>query len=150
MAEVSTAEGWFTAKQAAGYLGVSEPTIFRWMREGRLSYFKLGGATRFRRENLDLVARKVTGREEGSQRAERCAVCGHGFLLPGHLRGFVYFQPDRTKFLVLDDSMVGLEAHACPVCGHVQVFTDADKLRRLMREDDAEGSARAGQERHDE
>ena len=152
MAQAHVSERWFTAREAADYLGLSEPTIFRWMREGRLSYFKLGGATRFRRENLDLVARKVTGKEEGEARSACCAVCGHSFLLAGRVRstGRVYFQPARTKFLVLADSMVGLEARACPVCGHVEMFADADKLRRLMREEDAAASEAAGQERHDE
>jgi len=147
MAQAQASERWFTAREAADYLGLSEPTIFRWMREGRLSYFKLGGATRFRQENLDLVARKVTGKEEGSQSAARCAVCGHAFLLPGRVRstGRVHFEPARTKFFVLADSTVALDARACPGCGHVEMFADTAKLARLMREEDAAASERAGE-----
>ena len=52
MAESTTGEGWMNVKQAANYLGVSEPTIFRWMRDGTVSFFKLGGSTRFKSENL--------------------------------------------------------------------------------------------------
>ena len=139
MAEVGTGEGWLTVRQAAGYLGVSEPTIFRWMRDGTLSYFKLGGATRFRRENLDMVARKVTSAKEGEHHAARCPVCGHGFLLAGQVRstGRLYFQPEHTKFLVMRDSMIRLHAMACPACGHVQMFTDAEQLARLMTSEDA-------------
>ena len=147
MAEDTTAEGsWLTVKESADYLGVSEPTIFRWMKEGKVSFFKFGGATRFKRENLDLVARKVTGREEGERRSARCPVCGHGFLLSGTVRstGKVYFQPEKTKFLVLSDSMINVGARACPVCGHVDMFADTAKLSKLMRAEDAEQSKRAG------
>jgi len=145
------AEPWMTVKEAARYLGVSEPTVFRWMREGALSYFKLGGATRFKRANLDLVARKVTGKEEGEQRMARCAVCGHGYLVPGSVRstGKLYFAPQRTKFFVLADSMISVEARACPVCGHVEMFADTGKLAKLMRPEDAEESRRAGEESAD-
>ena len=148
MADSTTAEKWMTVKQAASYLGVSEPTIFRWMREGTVSFFKLGGATRFRRENLDMVARKVTGKEEGEQRAAHCAVCGHGFLLPGNVRstGKIYFMPRKTKFFVLSESVVDVEAHACPVCGHVEMFADTSKLAKLMREQDAKASEHADEE----
>ena len=142
MAQAKAAEGWLTVRQAAKHLGVSEPTIFRWMREGALSYFKLGGATRFRRENLDLVARKVTGQQEGAARAERCAVCGHGFLLGGDVRstGKIYFHPGRAKFWTLAESMVAVEARACPACGHVQMFADTSKLAKLMTAEDADAS----------
>ncbi len=142
MPESMGTEAWMTVKQAAQYLGVSEPTIFRWMREGTLSFFKIGGATRFRRENLDLVARKVTGKEEGEQRASRCAVCGHGFLLPGSVQstGKIYFIPKKTKFFVLSESTVDVKARACPACGHVEMFADTAKLGKLMRREDAETS----------
>ena len=118
------------------------------MRDGTLSFFKLGGATRFRRENLDLVARKVTGKEEGAQRAARCAVCGHGFLLPGNVRstGKIYFMPEKTKFFVLSESVVDVTAQACPACGHVEMFADTSKLAKLMKEKDAEASKQADDE----
>lgn len=142
MLESVRTEPWMTVKQAAQYLGVSEPTIFRWMREGTLSFFKIGGATRFRRENLDLVAQKVTAKEEGEQRAGRCAVCGHGFLLPGSVRstGKIYFMPKKTKFFVFSESVVNLTAQACPVCGHVEMFADTAKLKKLMPREDADTS----------
>ena len=147
MKEAAETRDWLSIQETCDYLEVSEPTIFRWMREGRLSYFKLGGATRFRRENLDLVARKVTGKDESESRAARCAVCGHAFLLAGRVRstGRVHFEPARTKFFVLADSAVALDARACPSCGHVEMFADTAKLARLMREEDAAASERAGE-----
>jgi excisionase family DNA binding protein len=142
---------WLTIREAAEYLGVSEPTIFRWMREGSLSFFKIGGATRFRRENLDMVARKVTGKQEGEQKAARCAVCGHGYLLPGSVRstGKIYFMPKKTKFFVLSESVVDVDARACPACGHIQMIADTEKLAKLMRRQDAEVSKRADEEEKD-
>ena len=148
MAETTSADGWMTIKQAAEYLGVSEPTIFRWMREGAVSFFKLGGSTRFKRENLDMVARKVTGKEEGEQRAQHCSVCGHSFRLDGEVRSTdtIYFMPGKTKFFVFSDSMVEVGARACPACGHIDMFADTEKLAILMREQDAEASERADRE----
>ncbi|RJP74893.1 MAG: DNA-binding protein [Candidatus Abyssobacteria bacterium SURF_17] len=152
MNDMNVAAEWLTTKEAAQYLGVSEPTIFRWMREGTLSFFKIGGSTRFRRENLDLAARKVTGKQEAEQRAGRCPVCGHGFLLSGQVRstGKIYFVPGKAKFFVLSDSNVEVSARACPACGHVDMFADTAKLTRLMRQEDSEASNRADEERDDD
>ena len=143
----TTAERWLTVEQAAGYLGVSEPTVFRWMRDGKLSHFKLGKATRFTRESLDACTRKVTGRDEGELRAGRCAVCGHSYLAAGEVRstGKLYFQPEKSRFWVLSDSMVRVSARACPVCGHIQMFADTEKLARLLKREELEASRRAGE-----
>ena len=46
---------WFTIAEAAEYLDVSEPTIYRWMKDGLLSFYKVGGATRFSQEGLDAL-----------------------------------------------------------------------------------------------
>jgi excisionase family DNA binding protein len=45
----------FKVTEAAEYLGVSSPTIYKLVREGRLAYYQLGDrkATRFAREDLD-------------------------------------------------------------------------------------------------
>jgi len=145
MASAATAEKWFNVREAAEYLGVSEPTIFRWMRDGKVSFFKMGSSTRFRRANLDMVARKVTAVEEGRDKRTRCTACGHGYLVSGNVRstGRLYFQPQRTKFFVLGDSMVGVSASACPACGHVQMFTDTAKLGKLMRDEETAASESA-------
>ena len=149
MADSAAPEGWMTIKQAADYLGVSEPTIFRWMRDGAISFFKLGGATRFKRENLDMVARKVTGKGEGEAKGLHCSVCGHSFRLDGDVRstGKVYFMPKKTKFLVFSESVVDVAARACPACGHIDMFADVDKLSKLMREADAQADDRAREEK---
>ena len=32
---------WYSIKEAAEYLDVGEPTLFRWMREGKITYRKV-------------------------------------------------------------------------------------------------------------
>jgi excisionase family DNA binding protein len=142
----AAAKDWLTVKEAAGHLGVSEATIFRMMRSGDLSFFKVGTSTRFRKEILDLAVQKVTSKAEAASSARRCAACGHGFLVPGTVRstGLIYFQPEKTKFWVFSDSMAEVKAHACPVCGHVQMFTDTAKLQKLMKDEDAAASKKSG------
>ena len=95
---------------------------------------------------MEAVQRQVTPTEAGAQSAARCAVCGHGFLLAGDVRstGKVYFQPQRTKFWVLSDSMVETRAYACPICGHVQLHADTAKIGKLMKPEDEEASRAAG------
>ena len=125
---------YMTVEEAAKHLKVSKPTIFRWMRTGRLSFYKLGHSTRFKREQLDLVARKVTGEVEAEAVKKQSWVCGNTDFVEGRLRstGRVYFTPHETKFLVLADSHVDTEAMACTACGHMELFSDPDKLNRLV------------------
>jgi excisionase family DNA binding protein len=126
---------WYTVREAAEHLGVSQPTIFRWMKEGLLSFYKIGGSTRFTREGLDSVVEKTTGLREAEAVQARCAACGHGVLVEGRLQGTgrLYFRPEKTKFWVFTDSMVGLQARVCAACGFVQVHADTSKLRRLKQ-----------------
>lgn len=127
---------WFSVHEAADYLGVSQPTIFRWMKEGSLSFYKVGGSTRFSQEGLDAVVEKTTGSKEAEAAAGRCASCGHSFLVEGRLQGAgrLYFHPDKTRFWVLSDSMVGLRAQVCTACGFVQLHADVEKLGKLSPE----------------
>ncbi len=146
MPENTPNETMMTPEEAAEFLGVGRATIFRWMREGKLGHVKIGRATRFRQQDLEAVQRQVTPRETGAERAARCAVCGHGFLLAGDARstGRLYFQPAKTRFWVLSDSMVALKAYACPICGHVQLHGDTDKIAKLMKPEDEAASRAAG------
>ena len=130
----SPAQGWFTVKEAADYLGVSEPTIFRWMKQGLLSFYKIGGSTRFSREGLEALIEKTTGSKEAEAARNRCAACGHNQLVQGTMQGFgrLYFRPDETRFWTLEEGLVPLRATVCPACGFVQVHAATDKLRRLM------------------
>ena len=44
---------WFSVKEAAEYLDVGEPTLYRWIRDGKITYRKVGETTRFLREDLE-------------------------------------------------------------------------------------------------
>jgi excisionase family DNA binding protein len=127
---------WYTIPEAAQYLGVSEPTIYRWMKDGLLSFYKVGGGTRFSQEGLDAVIEKTTGRKEAEAAAGHCAACGHSVLIDGRLQGAgrLYFKPAHTKFWVFEESLVPTKAKVCPACGYVQIQADTGKLRRLRPE----------------
>jgi excisionase family DNA binding protein len=127
-------EEMFSIKEAAAYLNVSEPTLYRWMKEGRLSFFKIGSSTRFTREGLDALVEKTTGFKEAEAARGRCAVCGHSVLVDGVLRstGQMYFKPDKTRFWSLKESLVPTRAKVCTACGYVQVFVEVEKLGGLL------------------
>ena len=124
---------WFSVRDAAGYLGVSQPTIFRWMKEGTLSFYKVGGSTRFSQEGLDALIEKTTGLKEAEIAAARCAACGHSVLVAGRLRGAgrLYFRPDKPKFWTLAEPMVPTDARVCAACGYIQLHADTKKLKKL-------------------
>ena len=128
---------WFSASDAAKYLGVSEPTIFRWMREGLLSYYKIGGATRFSQDGLDAVFQKNTGQLEAEAAQGKCVSCGHHRLIEGKFRGTgqMYFRPDKTKFWVFEEAMVSTKGKVCASCGYIHIFADTSKLTRLIPEE---------------
>ncbi len=48
---------WLTLDEAAGYLKVSKPTVYRYCSEGALPFYKLAGTgqRRFRRRDLDAL-----------------------------------------------------------------------------------------------
>jgi excisionase family DNA binding protein len=127
----------FTVQEAAEYLGISQPTIFRWMKEGILSFYKVGGKTRFSKEGMDAVVEKTTGLKEAENAQGRCAACGNSVLIEGHMQstGMVYFKPDKTKFWTLLESMVPIRAMVCAACGNVQMHADVKKLEKLRPAD---------------
>jgi len=142
----TTGRRWLSIPEAAEYLGVSEPTIYRWMRQGDLSFYKVGGSTRFTREGLDAVVEKSTGRKEAEAAQGRCAACGHAVLVAGRLQGTgrLYFRPEHTRFWVWRESMVPLRALVCAACGYVQVRAETDQLTPLLRDEDEDGHEPGG------
>lgn len=130
-------KNWYTVKEAAEYLGVSQPTIFRWMKDGLLSFYKVGGSTRFSQDGLDAVVEKQTGRAEAEAVQGRCGACGHSVLIDGGVQGTgrLYFRPDKTKFWTFQEGLVPIRARVCAACGYVQMHADTSKLTSLMPED---------------
>ena len=135
MTSETAAADWFSVEDAAEYLDVSRPTIFRWMKDGILSFYKIGGSTRFSKESLDAVIEKTTGLKEAEASAGRCACCGHSTLIDGKVQGTgnLYFRPKHARFWVFQEGMVPIIAKTCPACGYIQMHADTSKLNRLTK-----------------
>jgi excisionase family DNA binding protein len=128
------ANRWYTVEEAAKYLGVSRPTVFRWMKQGTISFNKVGAATRFSKANLDAVVEKTTGQREAQGCAARCASCGNSEMTEGQLQGLgrLYFRPAKAKFWILEEALVPIRCHVCTACGYIQMHAETGKLRRLL------------------
>src|SRR6266446_4269418 len=124
---------WFSIGEAAEYLDVGEPTLYRWMREGKITYRKVGDSTRFWQEDLDSVMEVYHSEKDVDKAREVCAVCRHTELVEGRVRGagLVYFVPKKTKFWTLKDSFVDAKALMCTRCGAIAWFGDTGKLAKL-------------------
>jgi excisionase family DNA binding protein len=125
---------WFSIKEAAEYLDVGEPTLYRWMRDNKITYRKVGDSTRFWQEDLDSVMQVFHSEKDMDKAREVCAVCRHTELVEGKVRGagLVYFVPKKTKFWTLKDSFVETKAWMCTRCGAIAWFGDAAKLGNLL------------------
>ena len=124
---------WYSIRDAAEYLDVGEPTLYRWMREGKITYRKVGDSTRFWQEDLDSVMQVYHSEKDLDKAREVCPVCRHTELVEGKVRGagLVYFVPKKTKFWTLKDSFVDTKAWMCSRCGAIAWFGDTDKLAKL-------------------
>lgn len=133
---------WFSIQEAADYLGVSQPTIFRWMKQGILSFYKVGASTRFVKEGLDAVIEKTTGQREAEAASGRCAACGHSVLVDGKLQGTgsIHFRPAKTKFWVFAEGLVPTRCRVCTACGYIQLHADTSKLKKLTGIGETKGS----------
>lgn len=124
---------WYSIRDAAEYLDVGEPTLYRWMREGKITYRKVGDSTRFWQEDLDSVMQVYHSEKDLDKAREVCPVCRHTELVEGKVRGagLVYFVPKKTKFWTLKDSFVDTKAWMCSRCGAIVWFGDTAKLAKL-------------------
>jgi excisionase family DNA binding protein len=60
---------WLSTKEAARHLGVSIPTLNRWVRRGRVRFYVLeaNGRRRFKREDLDALLRPPEPRDDSGR-----------------------------------------------------------------------------------
>lgn len=58
-----TPEEWLSSKQVCSLLGVDRSTLWRWGKEGYLSGVKFGNRTRYRKCDVDRVAKAEKGGE---------------------------------------------------------------------------------------
>src|SRR5436189_4260389 len=82
----NTKPQWYTIKEAADYLGVTEPTIYRWMREGLITFRKIGDSTRFLQEDLESHVQVFRSAKDLEQAKEFCPVCHHNELVKGRVQ----------------------------------------------------------------
>ena len=127
---------WFSIPEAADYLNIGEPTLYRWMKEGKITFRKVGDSTRFLQQDLDEVVEVVHSQKKAPQVREQCPGCGGPDLVEGTARtsSLIHFQPKKTKFWVLADSVVDIQAKMCARCGMISLFGDAQKLQRLREQ----------------
>lgn len=140
MATEEQGPSWFSIKDAAKYLNVGEPTIYRWMREGRITYRKIGDSTRFLQEDLDAMVKVFPSEKEVGKVREFCPLCHNDDLAPGREQstGRLYFHPDNVRFWTLRESLVPTHSKMCSRCGYIATFGDADKLASLRKDDGSE------------
>jgi len=124
---------WFTIKRAAEYLAVGEPTIYRWMRENRMTYRKVGDSTRFLQEDLDALIEVHRSDKDVQQVHDICPMCHHSVLVPGHIQstGRIYFRPDKSAFWTLRDANIPTQAKMCARCGVIINYGNTGKLLAL-------------------
>ena len=124
---------WYSTREAAEYLDVGEPTLYRWMRDGKITFRKVGDSTRFWQEDLDSVMQISYSTKDVDKAREVGPLCGHDELVEGKVRGagLVYFVPKKTKFWTLKDSFVETTGRMCTRCGAIAWFGDTAKLGKL-------------------
>src|SRR4051794_30319650 len=66
---------WYSIQEAAAFLEVTEPTLYRWMREKKITYRKIGDSTRFWREDLDAVMQVFHSERAVEDSKTMCPVC---------------------------------------------------------------------------
>jgi excisionase family DNA binding protein len=132
--QTQTKTKWFSIGEAAEYLDVGEPTLYRWMREGKITYRKVGDSTRFWQEDLDAVMQVFRSANDAAKAREVCPICRHDQLIEGKVRGtgLVYFVPKKTKFWTLRDSFIETTARMCTRCGSIVWSGDTQKLDKLL------------------
>jgi excisionase family DNA binding protein len=132
----ATKPRWYSIREAAEYLDVGEPTLYRWMREGKITYRKVGDSTRFWQQDLDSVMEVFHSEKDLDQAREVCPVCRHTELVEGKVRGtgLVYFVPKKTKFWTLKGSFVDTNARMCTRCGAISWFGETSKLEKVRTE----------------
>ena len=127
---------WYTIKEAADYLGVTEPTIYRWMRENTITFRKIGDSTRFLQEDLDRHVEVFHSAKDLEQAKGFCPVCHHDELVKGRVQstGLCYFYPEQTKFWTFKASNIETRAQMCTRCGAIVWFGDKTKLTAIKKD----------------
>lgn len=125
---------WFGIKEAAEYLDIGEPTLYRWMREGQITYRKVGDSTRFLQEDLDSAVKTFRSKRDLEKVRGACPVCKAEELVDGSVQstGRLYFKLKETKFWTFKDNSVPTTARLCRRCGAISLFGDTAVVEELI------------------
>jgi ribosomal protein S27AE len=106
------------------------------MRDGKITYRKIGDSTRFLREDLDSFVQVFPSKKDISRVREVCPVCHNTELVHGVFRttGLNYFRPEKAKFWTVKDTNIKTSAMMCIKCGAITHFGDIEKLRSILPE----------------
>jgi excisionase family DNA binding protein len=126
---------WYSIKEAAEYLDVGEPTLYRWMRDGQITFRKVGDSTRFWKEDLDAVMQVFRSERDAEKARMICPYCHHDEMVEGRAQstGVLYFRPVKTKFWTLKEANVETRAYMCARCGGITWFGEVEKLHQLRQ-----------------
>jgi excisionase family DNA binding protein len=136
----SSKERWYSIQEAAAYLEITEPTLYRWMREKKITYRKVGDSTRFWREDLDAVMQVFHSERSVDDNKTICPICHCNETTEGIFAstGLNYFQPKKTRFWTLKSGNISTSAMMCRRCGAITLFGDTAKLNALHQKATAE------------
>ena len=125
---------WFGIKEAAEYLDIGEPTLYRWMREGQITYRKVGDSTRFLKEDLDSAIKVFRCERDLEKVRGACPVCKAEELVEGFVQstGRLYFKLKEAKFWTLKENSVPTTARLCRKCGAISFFGDLEAVEELI------------------
>lgn len=131
---------WFSIREAAKYLSIGEPTLYRWMRDGKITFRKIGDSTRFLKEDLDAVIQVYHSKSEAEKVKLLCPVCHSDDIVNGIFRttGLNYFVPEKAKFWTLHDRNIKTTAIMCARCGAITLFGNLDKLAKIRGKESPE------------
>ena len=125
---------WFSIKEAAEYLDIGEPTLYRWMREGQITFRKVGDSTRFLKEDLDAAIKVYRSKRELETVRGTCPVCKEQELVEGFVRstGRIYFGLKEAKFWTLKENCIPTSARMGRKCGAISLFGDLETVEELI------------------
>jgi excisionase family DNA binding protein len=125
---------WFSIKEAAEYLDIGEPTLYRWMREEQITFRKVGDSTRFLKEDLDAAVQVHRSKRELEKAKGICPVCKAEELVEGFVQstGRIYFKLKNTKFWTFKENSVPTSAKLCRQCGAITCFGEVETVEKLI------------------
>jgi excisionase family DNA binding protein len=56
---------WMTTEDVEDFFQVSTSTVYRWVSDGKLPAYKVGGVRRYRREDVEALAQPIEPQGEG-------------------------------------------------------------------------------------